>query len=333
MDHCFTADTLITTINGAKRIADIERGDIVLTSQGWKNVLEKWDNGEKNVLRMSLIFSKFRIEIEATPDHLFKTDKGWKQLQSLREGDKLFLQSDLMEGFTESTKEQSITPAINGNYTEMYGCSTMDLFRRDIKSIIRTLIQTTMRLKTLFVCLLKNIGASTASMTENLEGTNSGKQTAIKSDTLHQNGTKAMKVGNGTANTRRGKFVKNMILSALSAVSNIHQRVLSQSIVQTPVMQEQEGQAGLTMKREHALFVKNCSRRTDIVNNDSVVCLAVQSIEEVSRSKQRVYDLTVADCHEYFANGVLAHNCMDASNYLCVTHLRRLGIVNDDDMR
>ncbi|NDB84971.1 MAG: hypothetical protein EB127_20055 [Alphaproteobacteria bacterium] len=30
---------------------------------------------------------------------------------------------------------------------------------------------------------------------------------------------------------------------------------------------------------------------------------------------EEVYDLTVEDVHEYFANGVLVHNCMDSIRY------------------
>jgi hypothetical protein len=44
---------------------------------------------------------------------------------------------------------------------------------------------------------------------------------------------------------------------------------------------------------------------------------------------ERVYDICVEDMHEYFANGVLMHNCMDAISY-ATTHLRRLAIQNDD---
>jgi hypothetical protein len=28
-----------------------------------------------------------------------------------------------------------------------------------------------------------------------------------------------------------------------------------------------------------------------------------------------VYDIMVEDCHEYFANGILVHNCLDALRY------------------
>jgi intein/homing endonuclease len=33
-----------------------------------------------------------------------------------------------------------------------------------------------------------------------------------------------------------------------------------------------------------------------------------------------VYDLTVEGAHEFFANGVLVHNCADALRYGCHTH-------------
>ena len=31
--------------------------------------------------------------------------------------------------------------------------------------------------------------------------------------------------------------------------------------------------------------------------------------------EKAVYDLTVEDAHEFFANGVLVHNCIDATRY------------------
>jgi hypothetical protein len=37
--------------------------------------------------------------------------------------------------------------------------------------------------------------------------------------------------------------------------------------------------------------------------------------------KANVYDLMIEDCHEYFANGILVHNCIDASRYLALMKL------------
>lgn len=33
------------------------------------------------------------------------------------------------------------------------------------------------------------------------------------------------------------------------------------------------------------------------------------------KTPQQVYDIEVEDAHEYFANGILVHNCMDAVRY------------------
>ena len=60
--------------------------------------------------------------------------------------------------------------------------------------------------------------------------------------------------------------------------------------------------------------------------------LVLQPIVSISSSKERieqVYDLQVEGMHEYFANGILVHNCMDSISY-GTTHLRRMGIPNDD---
>lgn len=54
----------------------------------------------------------------------------------------------------------------------------------------------------------------------------------------------------------------------------------------------------------------------------------LQNIEETYIGEREVFDLTVADIHEYIAAGIVVHNCMDATSYGIVTHLRRLGIAN-----
>lgn len=41
------------------------------------------------------------------------------------------------------------------------------------------------------------------------------------------------------------------------------------------------------------------------------------SITKLERPR-RVYDIEVEEAHEYFANGILVHNCMDAIRYWCL---------------
>ena len=43
-----------------------------------------------------------------------------------------------------------------------------------------------------------------------------------------------------------------------------------------------------------------------------VAGLAIELVEE---EKREVFDLQVNDIHEYFANGILVHNCLDALRY------------------
>ncbi|MGE5333208.1 MAG: hypothetical protein ACM3N4_00780 [Nitrososphaerota archaeon] len=45
-------------------------------------------------------------------------------------------------------------------------------------------------------------------------------------------------------------------------------------------------------------------------------------------SSQAVYNLTVAGTPEYYANGVLVHNCMDATRYALHTALGRSRATN-----
>ncbi len=41
-------------------------------------------------------------------------------------------------------------------------------------------------------------------------------------------------------------------------------------------------------------------------------------METQSGGVQTVYDIEVEEAHEYFANGLLVHNCIDAVRYVCL---------------
>lgn len=89
-NHCFTGDTLITTIDGQKRIDRIVEGDLVLTSDGWRPVTRLFKNGLKAVRVTKLKFSTHETIIKGTPDHKIKTTLGWMDLRDIRRGDALF---------------------------------------------------------------------------------------------------------------------------------------------------------------------------------------------------------------------------------------------------
>lgn len=72
----------------------------------------------------------------------------------------------------------------------------------------------------------------------------------------------------------------------------------------------------------HKIFVNNsfspiCSiKKGDkvLINKNGFVVGRVLTVQEQGIASE-VYDLTVEDCHEFFANGILVHNCIDAIRY------------------
>ena len=55
-----------------------------------------------------------------------------------------------------------------------------------------------------------------------------------------------------------------------------------------------------------------------------IVRANVVTIQGAGKS-QRVYDLTVDGAHEFFASGILVHNCMDALRYSLAKLIKRKG--------
>ena len=172
-NHCFTGDTLILTEEGLKRIDSIQIGDKVMTSKGYRKVTHLFTQGCRLVRVVRFDFGNFSIEIQATPEHKFKTKKGWKELQKLTTSDTIYLSKSLME--------------------------------RNITFI---------------------------------------------------------------------------------------------------------------MEKGHASNVVRPSLQTNIAKNDFVVEFVAKSISTLKEYEQPTYDIEVEDMHEFFANGILVHNCIDATRYV-----------------
>jgi hypothetical protein len=75
-NHCFHGDTLITTSEGDKPIRAVRPGDLVLTSTGFNEVFDSFDNGFKMVKTYVLVTTGPTIMVQCTPDHKVKTPEG-----------------------------------------------------------------------------------------------------------------------------------------------------------------------------------------------------------------------------------------------------------------
>jgi hypothetical protein len=91
-------------------------------------------------------------------------------------------------------------------------------------------------------------------------------------------------------------------------------RQSNKSIVQSRAHQNTEKKKELTTKKEHVLFAEKHSRLTKNHLQERAQAVVVTNIE-LLKTKHDVYNISVEGTHEYYANGVLSHNC-DSLRYL-----------------
>jgi len=82
-DSCVSGETIVKTRIGDKCIRDVVVGDEVLTSKGYRKVLESKKTGNKRIIN--------RLGIKATPDHPIITERGIVPLDDLRASDIIYL--------------------------------------------------------------------------------------------------------------------------------------------------------------------------------------------------------------------------------------------------
>lgn len=281
-DHCFVGKTLITTKNGLIPIKQIKKGQLVLTSKGYKPVLKHWSNGIKQVNKYSLQFDTFKIELESTPDHKIKTGSTWTKISKLKSGQTITLTKNLMEKHINYTLERGIFPSTLQECTLLFGDILMELYQKVSKYITRMETPGITLLKTCNLYLDQN----TKEYTENVE---------------------LRKIKSGL------QFFKKKALNQQSL--GINQKMAKPGIL------NMEKNHGLTehTKKKYVSFVERHTK-LDMLDYQSIAIKTVKlrRLDVEKRSKKTVYDLTIKDSHEYFANGVLVHNCMDAIRYAVV---------------
>ena len=327
-DHCFTGDTFISTANGDKRIDEISAGDYVFTSKGLNKVSKVFDNGIREILHIRLFFSNFTIEIRATHDHKIKTKKGWKPIKELKKGDVLYTFKYSTGKNTSCTLVKDTFPGDAEDCTEKCGSFIMGIFQKGITSITRMKIHGIMKSRTLnWSKALNTCGFMRKNIRKTPDILIGSKQTLTMQERLQTNGTNQRKEGNGIA-----EWLKNMLrtfnrrnTSVSGAGRSLNQNHTAQtSSVQTNANLHTDFIQGLTMKQGYArnagenLSSTNITRMSIAAGNARLftieeICLT--GVEMRKGSSQRVYDLEIENEHEYFANGILVHNCLDAFRY------------------
>ena len=325
-NHCFAADTLIITDQGNKRIDSIKTGDMVLTSQGYRPVGKIFIHRRQKIYVVTLFFGNFALEIRATPNHLFKTNTGWKELSKLTRNDVLYLHSSLMEKNTICTKGSGTIPEVVEECTSMYGNTIMARCQKGITFIIKMAILIITVLKIFLHSMLRNI--------LNITLPKRGKKKTTKKkcvvgwithENLHQSGMVQKKGVSGTGNMRkRLQTISTFAFTPVStAIKNIAQQI-SDSISSARIIAKQHIGETVQIKTKKPEFVNSVAKsspQTSTVESNFVVSRVLENIIIQSEEIADVYDMHIDYCHEYFANGILVHNCIDAIRYVILSEV------------
>lgn len=299
---CLSGDTLIETIKGEKRLDCIKENDYIFTSEGYKRVIKLNKIGKQKVVEKYIELDFGYRKIISTFDHKFKTDKEWKQLKDLQKGGKLALSANLMGKHTEDTQTvntQTIfsDQRLKKGYIELFGNFIMGKLKKVNKFI--TLME--MRLITTSLTLLKlaiqNTQNNIISLKEMYVKMGSPKKIGMKEGLLLLLNYNLLKksVNHADRNSLRQTLIKHIV--PVNAIISTNIRLLN------------------LMKRIFAHGVEGLSKEINILNkklvqaNAPIVYREIIDIKTVNEYEVDVYDLNVETMHEYFANGILVHNC------------------------
>lgn len=316
-NHCLAAGTLIETAYGGIPIENVRVGDYVLTRQGYHPVIASGIT-ELEAHTYTVTMDDGR-ELVATGDHPVWVDgAGWVNIEYLQAAMQL---------------EVLWTPASTTNRRAVDGARNMDLSQRDTISTTKTAIQPTMTCPTLSVCQAWPIMASTRNGHAHLRDSD----TLPILGRLPKSGTPPKMAESGTDSMlRTGGMARSQNSTPVSTVekSSILQHSGPSSVTLTVNRKICGGEGTQDMspivtlvvpggRRKNPSYIyassveKNSSPRP--TGQDSAAPLALRKLTisslKLNPNPQPVYNLTVANVPEFYANGILVHNCMDSWRY------------------
>lgn len=299
---CLVGNTIIATDKGNKPIKDIKVGDMVLTREGYKKVLFTKNKGKKTVYDIDF---GYKTSIIATDDHRIFTSEGWKCIKDLKESEEICaiksnLMARLIRGIrTANTRTISILRRkkeeniAKKSCIEKCGGKLMEKFQKGM--IYTTLMEILSIINSKILCSLQKV--NTRSYTIKINSGAYQKKLPAEMDIQKKTGLK--EDGSLWKQLRKG------MVSAKSVVKNLLLRMFTKNIVVRGVESTQTQE---TAKKN--IFVRFAEKylKPLLIPLEKPVLKNVR-INLVERKEQEeVYDITV-EGGEFFANGILVHNC------------------------
>lgn len=332
-DLCLIAGTVIATDAGQIPIEHIQSGAMVWTRTGLRRVVAAYQTSESTET-LRVVFSDGR-SIAGTPNHPIWVDgRGFVPIDAMRYGDiistlwentKAFGCEPLESGTTDTRslrdgptghtgRRASLTvkPGLTTT-TENSGNESAGRFRRALWSITRTATRSTTRLKTLSAWREASIRRTTEKPCLQRGGPRllSGLFGWLFRPPVL--GTHPKLVSGGTLSTERrhGSAVRSGIALASGAEKCSRPTAHNaQDFVTSTAKPPLAEHRALTTSAASVPTAEVCSRQTGTTRPVFVVDI-------VPNGRAAVWNLTVEGKPEYYANGVLCHNC-DSLRYLTV---------------
>ena len=312
---CFKGDTLIMTSEGEKAIKDVEVGDYVLTRKGYHRVKRNIYNGYKKVIHKKFVKGLHSSDIFCTFEHNFNANGKWKKYGELTTEDRLFMLSNSTAwslGDTQTANTGIIT-TVNGRRTgwknissfiSIFTKSITESCRRAWSFTTRILIRSTMTSVILLPSLLRNI----CGFMQTLSNGRQRMGMSSRNDVIQKI--------TGSKGGQRCCLTSQMSGGSANGVErNIHRQTPTKDSVPSHVITNGSTKHLRTISRWFASIVERLSWVTSILNPNAVLRNAhilwqrPDEIITIEDELSDVYDLEIDGVHEYFANGILVHNC------------------------
>jgi hypothetical protein len=337
-DHvCLAASTMIETDGGPKRIDQVTSSDRVLSGDGLYHSVLAASLTDKNAEVYEMEFSNGKTLI-ATGNHpIYIENIGWCRVDSLRYG--YIVRTPNSIAWNQlNTREPSIDVIPMQRNGAIGSISNpLDLSKRlDICMSLFT--RSIMGRFLLGIAFIMSMGThSTTNQTISLPSQsqnivqNTPTQglrfpasvksvcgTLMKFALSPKNGTHLMKADDGIPNTRvkHGKPASQNERNAISAGMNSTTLPDENHLdfAQMRASPHGEDQPGSIMKGEYAGRAEKSSSQASIPASGTVPVRVVSKVPRKLESRSPVYNLLVEDSNNFFANGILTHNC-DALRY------------------
>ena len=340
-DHCLIGETLVATRTGAVQIKDVQAGDEVLTRYGYRRVIKSWMT-RQNAEVYKVTFTNGN-SITATANHpIYIAGSGFIRVDALRYGDiilskeKTLWQTRLYstvlslgdtltrlisQAGSITRQAETIANKASDSFTEKFGEVYTEIFQKGITSTTRMATLSTTTYQTLKQYQGESIYPSMQTRTRQQLSTWN------RSGRLLPNGTGLKKAGHGTLNMLKmdGKIGSRPSSHANNARSNTLRNSIERGI-SARIIAGLHGDASLEKTTRSGLanfvikYIQSIATHAQgLVQNFAVRVCDVQKID----NPQDVYNLTVNEHAEFFANGVLVHNSYDALKY-SLTNTRRV---------